>query len=641
MGVSGLNPSGYTASGGFFLAILRSTGTAKRPAIMSAIVGLILFGTFAMPAPASAAPITSCVAGVCTVTFSPSASPQGWSIPLGVSSVTMSVAGGSGGSPPSGLHAGGAGGSVTATLTVVPGHNLSVVVGGAGASGVVAPFNSPSPGGYGGGGYSGTEKGPVADPGGGGGGGSFVFDTTGAVILVVAGGGGGASGGASGGAGGIGGPGGAALPPGDPGPVPGGAATTSAPGAGGPNLDPGGKAGQPGTGAVTDDNNFGRGGDGGSIILGSFAATPGGGGGGYYGGGGGGTDTLGDVNAAGGGGSGYLVPGASVVSTGLHFGDGMVTISYVEPPMTTTSGVLLDADTGAAIPNSCVVFSPANAPGQTNYTNVHGDGRWSFTSSNPGPFNVAFYTTANGDCSQPILPTPVPSWYINQVLTGNDEHTIVPPPNAATVQAGSSSTIACLGATEMPTGPCATPSVGLSGTVIGADGLGIAGVCVFVVAENGEAGAVTDASGNWTIAGIPATFTATIAFLAGFGPPESPCDGDGDGDGPPVPAPGALQPVFLGNVWADLSDPDLFEDTFAWAVEHGATVLNGPSFGLVACLTTAPGSVVPRPSCAAAAALPATGTEASPLLIGAMVLGGIGIVMLAERRRRRETLPPE
>ena len=105
------------------------------------------------------------------------------------------------------------------------------------------------------------------------------------------------------------------------------------------------------------------------------SSSGGGGGGGYFGGGGGGvSDPAGIFAGAGGGGSGFNDPSTTVLSTSTNTGDGSVTITYPVPVTTTTSGVLRDAATGAPIPNSCVVFSPAAFPGQTNFTNVGGDG---------------------------------------------------------------------------------------------------------------------------------------------------------------------------------------------------------------------------------------------------------------------------
>ena len=385
----------------------------------------------------------------------------------------------------------------------------------------------------------------------------------------------------------------------------------------------------------------------------------GGGGGGYFGGGGGGvSDPAGVFAGAGGGGSGFNDPSTTVVSTSTNTGDGSVTITYPVPVMTTTSGVLRDAATGAPIPNSCVVFSPAAFPGQTNFTNVGGDGTWSFTTAESGPFNLAFYTTANGDCSQPILPTPVPSWYINQPLSGTDEHVITPPPGATTVAAGTSGIVACLGATALPTGPCATPQVILSGHVDTTGPVPLANVCVFVLDASGNGAlAMTDAQGNWSISGLPSTFNVVVAFIPFFGGTANPC-GQGNGGGnPPVPPAGALQPVFYGNVWINLADPVLLNDPYTWAVAHGATVLSAPTANVDACITNAAGTVVPRPSCspsaaavvanasttpAAAAPSPSpvlafTGATFLPLVtIGSgLLLAGLALLAISSTGRRR------
>ena len=118
-------------------------------------------------------------------------------------------------------------------------------------------------------------------------------------------------------------------------------------------------------------------------FLGSVSSG-GGGGGGYFGGGGGGVDDpRASIAGAGGGGSGFNDPSTNVVSKSTNTGDGSVTITYPVPATTTTSGVLLDATSGAAIPNSCVVFSPAAFPGRTNYDSVGEDGTWSFTPPSP------------------------------------------------------------------------------------------------------------------------------------------------------------------------------------------------------------------------------------------------------------------
>jgi hypothetical protein len=238
-----------------------------------------------------------------------------------------------------------------------------------------------------------------------------------------------------------------------------------------------------------------------------------------------------------------------------------------------------------------------------------------------GPFNLAFYTTANGDCSQPILPTPVPSWYINQPLSGTDEHVITPPPGATAVAAGASGIVACLGATALPTAACATPQVVPSGHVDTTGPVPLAKVCVFVLSANGNNGppTMTDAQGNWSVSGLPAGFNVVVGFVPFFIGDGGPCQ---DSSAPPPPPAGQLQPVFYGNVWANLADPDLVNDPYTWAVDRGAIALSAPTANVDACITNAAGTVVPRPSCgpsplalvASAPTTPVASPRVAPLL---------------------------
>ncbi len=601
-------------------------------------------------APASADPTPSCDATTCTVSFGTAGTTQQWTVPAGVSTITVAMAGGSGGSSAAG-GVGGAGGAMVATVPVFAGENLSVLQG-----------TSPYPGGdFGGGGAPGPGSGP-GQTGGWGGGGSFVFETNPTATLLLAVGGGGGAGGDAGevaGAGGSNGPGSDATTNFVPSVV-GLGGTLSAGGAGGAGTFGPTSGGLAGGGPAMAPSNPGAGGSGGSSNL-PAVSSGGGGGGGYFGGGGGGVQDPAAVFAgAGGGGSGFNDPSTTVVSTSTNTGEGSVTITYPVPVTTTTSGVLRDAATGAPIPNSCVVFSPAAFPGQTNFTNVGGDGTWSFNTAESGPFNLAFYTTANGDCSQPILPTPVPSWYINQPLSGTDEHVITPPPGATTVAAGASGIVACLGATALPTGPCATPQVILSGHVDTTGPVPLANVCVFVLDSSGNGAlAMTDAQGNWSISGLPSTFNVVVAFIPFFGGTANPCgQGGGGGGNPPVPAAGALQPVFYGNVWINLADPVLLNDPYSWAVAHGATTLSAPTANVDACITNAAGTVVPRPSCSPSAAAvvanasttpaAAAAPSASPLLaftgatflplvtIGSgLLLAGLALLVISSTGRRR------
>jgi hypothetical protein len=317
-------------------------------ATTAAVVGAMWFAV-----PASADPAPACSAGICTVSFALTGSPQPWTVPANITSVTITLAGGSGGDSAPGVSltgAGGDGGKITATVPVTAGHELSVVVGGQGATGV-ADSTTPAAGGYGGGAPAGTMSlSSATAPGGGGGGGSFVFDTTATTLLVaVGGGGGGASAGnsvtptnasANGGSGGSDGDGTAGgdatyttfiLGGGGQG------ASTTAGGAGGATGE-GGAAGSAGSGPATDPTALGLGGAGALNPEGETGfGTAGGGGGGYYGGGGGGTDGPGGYSAAGGGGSAYVPDALTVTSNGANTGDGSVVISYAESLATSTT----------------------------------------------------------------------------------------------------------------------------------------------------------------------------------------------------------------------------------------------------------------------------------------------------------------
>ncbi|MHB8219450.1 MAG: hypothetical protein ACYDHU_03900 [Acidimicrobiales bacterium] len=248
--------------------------------------------------------------GTSTVTVTCAAPGGTWKVPAGVTSVSVDVEGGAGGSADGGTVPGGRGGSTTATLTVTPGSTYSVVVGGQGG-------NAVSRTGGGAGGFSGGGGG---GDGAGGGGGRSEIDQ-GSTRLLVAGGGGGAGpvSGAKGGAGGgaTGDAGGGATGGGQGG----GGASQTGPGAGG-------------SGTVT--GSAGSGADGGTGTIGIAGASGGGGGGGYFGGGGGGSDvSLGTtvVAGGGGGGSGYVDPsifGATTTTGTGPVGSGVVTITYAK-----------------------------------------------------------------------------------------------------------------------------------------------------------------------------------------------------------------------------------------------------------------------------------------------------------------------
>ncbi len=229
---------------------------------------------------------------------------QTFTVPPGVATLTVTAQGAQGGT---GASPGGLGGSVTATLTVVPGEMLEVRVGGQGGTGGVAGFNG------GGAGGAGVFRG-------GGGGASDIRRGGNALsnrVVVAGAGGGGAFGPGGGGAGG-GTTGGAGTDSNPPNVVKGGGGGTQLAGrSGGDNPVGTANDGQPGV--------SGTGGAGGP--SGSGGAAGGGGGGGYFGGGGGagGINNLG--SGAGGGGSSLDATGV-VHTQGNRAGDGAVTITW-------------------------------------------------------------------------------------------------------------------------------------------------------------------------------------------------------------------------------------------------------------------------------------------------------------------------
>ena len=255
-----------------------------------------------------------------TQTFNFTGAAQTFTVPAGVTQVTISAFGAQGGAGAAGGPAGGLGGSVTARITVTPGEVLQVNVGGAGGAGNAAgPI-------VGAGGFNGgATAGAGTIPGGGGGGASDVRQGGVALanrVVVAAGGGGsgplgtGGVGGAGGGLNGSnGGAGTAGAPPDD---GDGGLAGTQAAGGAG------------GTGSAGTDGAAGASGVGGAGGA-NANATGGGGGGGLFGGGGGeGGNAGAGTGGGGGGGSSFALAGASNVAhaSGVRTGNGQIVITW-------------------------------------------------------------------------------------------------------------------------------------------------------------------------------------------------------------------------------------------------------------------------------------------------------------------------
>ena len=256
-----------------------------------------------------------------TATFSYTGADQTWTVPSGITKITVTVRGASGGNVSTAT--GGAGATVSTTVSVTPGDTLRLVVGAKGGDGSLGGITNPTcP--YGGGGAGGGGAGGSAYSGSAGGGYSGIFvgnSISVANALVIAGGGAGAgvfsgtnaNGGAAGTSGnasdGVNGS-------GSYGHVGGYGATTSANGAAGTPFDS--QSVNPVAGTQL---NGGTGGQ----VTGATWAGGGGGGAGYYSGGGGAGG--GAAIGGGGGGTSYILSGTNT-SYASNTGNGSISIVY-------------------------------------------------------------------------------------------------------------------------------------------------------------------------------------------------------------------------------------------------------------------------------------------------------------------------
>lgn len=240
-------------------------------------------------------------------------SAQTWTVPAGVSEVTLNLIGADGGNRGNGVRIGGAGAEATGTFAVSAGDVLNVIVGQAGANGT------------------------ASDDGAGGGGGTAIYNATSGTLLLVAAGGSGAgfNGNGFGGLADIG-----AAGTGGAGNHAGGGGGATAAGGNGSQGNGGGAGGTDGsnggTGNSGADGGYGFGGGGEAGDGGQ-----GGGSGGYDGGKGGSNAGGGQRGSA--GNSFNDVSGTSVsITAGADGGstnsDGSATICYVGLPPIPTMG---------------------------------------------------------------------------------------------------------------------------------------------------------------------------------------------------------------------------------------------------------------------------------------------------------------
>lgn len=356
------------------------------PLLTCALVGLGL----AVSQPASAV-VTP---GLTAVTFNYTGAIQTWSVPTGVESVYVQMAGGAGGSAATG---GGAAGPVTtsstvsATLTIPSGVSaLDVTVGGQGQNGQLG-----GAGGWPNGGTGGT--GLTTDDVGAGGGGSSDIRPSGTPFtsaLIVVGGSGGGGSGNDGNVNGAGYGGSGGFVSADWGQTGGG--DDGGPGGQGGNIA-GGQGGN-GTAPTISGNNGGGGGGGGGWLGGS-------------GGGGGTADSISLRTGGGGGGGGGIgsqvteyVAGASQVSEGAQ---AFATLSYLAmtvstvPTLTVGTYASWDYDAGA---NAIYALTSGTLPPGLTFDGINGElggvptqtGSYTFTiSASTYPDGVNAVTTSS------------------------------------------------------------------------------------------------------------------------------------------------------------------------------------------------------------------------------------------------------
>ena len=316
------------------------------------------------------------VACVTTTTFSFTGAMQTFTVPAGITSISIETYGAEGGTGANGNSnagatlggVGGRGSKAVGTLSVTPGQVLNIFVGGAGAT--------PTSG-FNGGGTGGNQN------SGGGGGASdirFPGSATANRILVAAGGGGGGRGGCESSAAINGGAGGSGDGNGGNGSL----APTIGGNAGGGFGAIGSAFGAKGIGCA----NFsgidgiagsatglgGNGGSGQSCCCFSFGSIPGGGGGGggFGGGGGGGGGSAGTVGCSGNdkggggggaGGSSYTSGvAAGAVTTNVQLGNGLVIISFNNIPPVLSNPVITNVTCNGGSDGKVVVSATGGTP---------------------------------------------------------------------------------------------------------------------------------------------------------------------------------------------------------------------------------------------------------------------------------------
>ena len=331
------------------------------------------------------------------------------------------------------------------------------------------------------------------------------------------------------------------------------------------------------------------------------------------------------------------------------------------PDVTGVSGFLRDATTGAPIHNGCVAWRPASATSTaTNGTTGIGDkGKWSINTGDPGPFYIAFYVTDDRRTAHKrlllvlrttALPGTAATHSSEQIPSPLCRHAtpIRSPPEAPSWPALAGTT------------PCRRPA--RSPTEPPRDGWCARETCRSATPASSHWDPITcwptwqsvNADGRWKLIGLPINYDYIVGAIPSFQTREGPC-GENDEGPPPAPPPGALQPEFYDDTWADLAELRGRDDAFTWATDpnspHPAVTLRNNQTGIDFCLTTetvreterssCDPTPTPTPTASASAstspALAATGGSSplTPAVGAGLLLGAIGLSWIVRLRRKQ------
>ena len=294
--------------------------------------------------------LNASIANATTVTFNYTGAQQSWTVPSGVTSITVDAYGAGGGD--SSGNSGGNGARIQTTLTVTPGDILYIYVGETGSDSAHGSTPSTS---FNGGGKGGASN--IGTQSGGSGGGQTDIRTSASTsdIIIVAAGGGGASAAGNGGNGG----------------------QTGSDGVGsskglGASQSSGGTKGTGNTGRDSSDGSAFTGGTGARTANYQNQYGGAGGGAGYYGGGGGGAGTSTSASGSGGGGSSYVsstLGSSTTFTTGYSSasGNGSLSIEYTVTNPTTDKDLIGSINVQSHLAKAFIIQSTSTVSSRLSY----------------------------------------------------------------------------------------------------------------------------------------------------------------------------------------------------------------------------------------------------------------------------------